>query len=96
MEEASIYFAFLNSYLFFYSLYILIMAPFPPLFPGPPLQIPLPIDPSPSPQKRESLLGYHPTLRHLASSSLGTSSPTEAQPGSPSKEEGDPMAGNRD
>jgi hypothetical protein len=41
-------------------------------------------------------LRYHTTLGYLVPAGLGTSSPTEAQPGSPSSWEGDPVAGNRD
>jgi hypothetical protein len=49
---------------------------------------------APSSSQRRTPLGYHPTLRHLPSPRR-TFSPTEAQPGSPSRGEGNPMAGNR-
>jgi hypothetical protein len=61
---------------FFYSLYLLITA-----LPGPSLQIPPPLS-SALLLKGEGPLEYHPTLRHLVPAGLGTSSPTEAQPGS--------------
>lgn len=48
-------------------------------------QIPSPIAPYPSPQRRET----HTKLGHLVLQSLGTSSPTEALPGSSNMEEGD-------
>jgi len=51
--------------------------------PVPPLQIPssIALAPSPSPQTRGAPLEYHPTLVHLVSAELDTSSPIEAQPG---------------
>ena len=65
----NLYFIF-NS-LYFYSLYSLIEA-LPPLLPVLPSQISSFITSSPSPQRRESPLGYHPTLGHLVSLGLGT------------------------
>ena len=46
------------------------------------------ITPLPSPQRRGAPPGYHPALGHLVPAGLGTSSPTEAQPGSPGRGRG--------
>lgn len=79
----------------FYSFYIPITVTLPPLLPALPLQIP----PSWSPPLLLREWGappwvlYHP--RHLVPEGLGTSSPTETQPGSPGRGK-DPIAGIRD
>jgi hypothetical protein len=72
-------FFFFNN-LFFYSLYILITAPISSFLPVLPLQIPPPITPFSSAQRRGSLSWYHPTLGHLDSAGLSASFPTKAQP----------------
>jgi hypothetical protein len=51
-----------------------------------PLQILSSIIPSLSPQRRESPPEYHLILRHRVPAGLSSSSPTEAQPGSPARE----------
>ena len=43
---------------------------------------------SPSPERRGSPLGYHPTLGHQVTAGLNSPSPNVAQPGSPARGKG--------
>lgn len=83
-QVSSIYFlSFFYLFLFFkFTLHTFsLIAPIPPLFSVPPLQIFPPTGPSSSPQRMGALLGYHLTLGHPVLVGLGASSSTEAQPG---------------
>lgn len=69
----------------------------------PPSSLPYPTLTNPSPHypllfssEKESLFGYHTSLELLVPADVGTTSPTEAHPGSPSRRERDPMSGDRD
>lgn len=60
---------------------------FLPVFNAPPSLLPLPL------REERAHIRYHPTLGHLVTTGLGTSSPAEAHPDSPVGEE-HPMVGN--
>ena len=74
-------YSFINLFTYVYSLYIPFTAP---LLSSPVsiLQIPYPLPFLLSSEKGSPLL-YHPTLKYLVTAGLGTSFPTEAQPGNP-------------